>query len=144
MKTLFTLILCLNISAIWAQNQYILEPVDSPGTIVIDEIPLLKKISEQKIKVNKINRFDGYRVEIFQSSNRAEGKDVLDKFKSEHPDVPAEMVFESAFVKIKVGIYRNKLEAQKMLSQMTIDFPASKIVYVKGLPFPPLQTQNNE
>ena len=144
MKTVITLLLSFQFGAIWAQGSYLLEPVDSPGTIIIDEIPLLKKISEQKIKVNKVNRFDGYRVEIFQTSNRAEAKEVLDKFKEEHTNVPAEMVFASAYVKIKVGIYRSKLEAQKMLIEMKDEYPSSKIVYVKGLPFPPIYQEEND
>ena len=69
---------------------------------------------------------------------------MLDKFKEEHTNVPAEMVFESAYVKIKVGIYRSKLEAQKMLIEMKDEYPSSKIVYVKGLPFPPIYQEEND
>ncbi|MBI1185502.1 hypothetical protein GC194_14625 [bacterium] len=145
MKTIVVaIVLLVSAFAASAQQRYLLEPVDSPGTVVINEDPILKRISLQKIKVNKINRFDGYRVEIYQGNNREEAKTALEEFKELYPDVPAEIVYEGPYAKVKVGIYRSKLEAQKMLVTMQETHPGSKIVYVRGMPFPPLLVHDKQ
>ncbi|MGB0429755.1 MAG: hypothetical protein ACPGLV_04715 [Bacteroidia bacterium] len=121
-----------------AQQEYLLIPADTPGTIVINEGYKLKQISSQKIKYNRVARFDGFRIEIYQGNNRKEAKETLEKFIEEHPEVPAEMVFENPYVKIKVGIYRNKLEAQNLYYQLKKEYKGTKMVHGKGLQFPPL------
>ncbi len=124
-----------------AQQDYLLLPADTPGTIIINESYTLKQISSQKIKVNRINKFNGYRIEIYQGSDRKVAQEILEKFKEENPGIPAEMVFESPYVKIKVGIFRSKLEAQKLFFKMKNEHDGAKIVYGNGLAFPPLNSK---
>ena len=129
----------------FGQNNFALEPVEGTrGTITVKKNQKLRAITQQKVKMNKINRFDGYRIELYQGRNRKDAEEILQKFKEEYKTTPAEIVFERPNVKIKVGIYRNKLEAQKLLSEMRKEYPAAKIVRVKGLPFPPFHQGEKE
>lgn len=127
-----------------AQQEYLLMPADSSGTIIINEGAMVKRITEQAIKVNRINRFEGYRIEIYQGNDRKEAKEILEKFVEEYPNTPAELVFENPYVKVKVGIFRSKLEAQQMFYTMKQEHDGAKIVIGKGLPFPPLKNKEVE
>lgn len=121
------------------QQQYLLQPADSSGSVEVNESALLKKIGAQKTKINRIQKgIEGYRIEIYQGSDRKAAQEILSDFKENHPNVPAELVFENPYVKVKVGAFRNKLEAQKLYKELNEELEGVKIVFVKGMPYPPL------
>jgi hypothetical protein len=90
------------------------------------------------VKVNRISRFDGYRIEVYNKNSRTEARDILLAVNEKYPGVPSEIVFEGAFVKVKVGIFRTKLEAHALWVALEESYPGAKIVYGKGLAYPPL------
>lgn len=139
MKSLFfTLMLCSVAIPSFSQQEYLLQPADTPGTVTITEPPLMARIRGQMAKVNRINRFDGYRIEVYNKNSRTEARDILLEVNEKYPGVPAEIVFEGAFVKVKVGIFRSKLEAHALWCALEKTYPGAKIVFGKGLPYPPL------
>jgi len=147
MKSLFTLsAICLFAVAVSAQQQYLLQPSDSPGSVEINESVLLRKISGQKVKLNRIKKgIEGYRIEIYQGGDRKAATEILERFEEEHPNVPADLVFESPYVKVKVGAYRSKLDAHKLYSTLKEEeYEVVKIVFVKGMQYPPLNCDDYE
>lgn len=141
MKTALALTFGLMLSSLsWAQQQYLLQPADSAGTIEVQENELLKRITAQKVKINRIQKgIEGYRIEIYQGNDREAAKDLLEAFQEKYPKIPAEMVFESPYVKVKVGAFRNKIEAQKLYTELSEEHTGVKMVFVKRMPYPPLQ-----
>ncbi|MFY0673552.1 MAG: hypothetical protein JXQ87_09105 [Bacteroidia bacterium] len=145
MKKALSIIFGLFLShSLWAQQGYLLLPADTPGVVKINESEQLRRITSQKVKVNRIKKFDGYRIEIYQGNDRIAAQETLEKFKEEYPYIPAKMVFEKPYVKIKVGIFRSKLEAQPLFFDLKREYEASKVVFVKGVQFPPLNNKKVE
>lgn len=139
MKKALTFIYCLALGfSAKAQQEYLLLPADTPGQVKIKTSDQLKRITIQKVKVNRIKKFEGYRIEIYQGNDRKAAEEILEKFKAENPRIPAEMVFEKPYVKVKVGIFRSKLEAQHLFFALKEEYEGSKVVFVKGVAFPPL------
>jgi hypothetical protein len=145
MKKALTFAFCIALAICAnAQQEYLLLPADTPGQVKINSSDLLKRITIQKVKVNRITKFEGYRIEIYQGNDRKAAEEVLEKFREEHPNVPAEMVFEKPYVKVKVGIFRSKLEAQHLFFALKEEYEGSKVVFVKGVAFPPLNGEKEK
>ena len=145
MKKALTFVFCVAFAiSSNAQKEYLLLPADTPGTVKINTGVALKHITQQKVKVNQIKKFDGYRIEIYQGNDRKIAKEILEKFKAENPSIPAVMVFETPHVKVKVGIFRSKLEAQPLYFNLKDEYVGSKLVFSKGISFPPLNAKKEE
>lgn len=141
MKRVFALSIALLLAAVvWGQQQYLLQPNETPGTVEINENALLQRITAQKVKMGRIQKgIDGYRIEIYQGSDRKAAQEILENFKKDYPKVAAELVFESPYVKVKVGAFRNKIEAQKLYNEVSKELTGVKMVFVKGMPYPSLR-----
>lgn len=55
---------------------------------------------------------DGFRVQLFSSADRNSANALRTKFKTEYPEVPAYLVYQQPYFKVRVGDFRNQIEAQ--------------------------------
>ena len=98
---------------------------DSSSALQIEVDPrfegYLKAYMEQKKTM-------GYRVQLYSGNKRADAEQVrlafITKFEKERPD----LIYQQPNFKIRVGNYRNRLEATKYLMLYKIDFPSAFIV----------------
>jgi len=74
-------------------------------------------------------KITGFRIQLFSGNSRWEAvkvkSDFLQKYKEE---IPPHLVYQSPNFKIRVGDFRNRLEAQKNLELLKIDYPTAFIV----------------
>ena len=84
----------------------------------------------------------GYRVQIFFGSNRQAAYNAQAKFKDEYPEVQTYVSYTEPNFKVQVGDFRNRLEAQKMQSELTKMFPSMFIIAGKINP-PNSDTSND-
>lgn len=142
MKTLGSLVIALLCAApTLAQQQYLLQPADTAGKISVNESYQMNRIGETRKKSNRIlGGMEGYRIEVYQGSDRKQAQETYELFQELYPNTSANVVFENPYVKVKVGTYRNKLEAQKLYSELkdNEDFEGVKIVYQQKMKFPAL------
>lgn len=73
----------------------------------------------------------GYRIQIFfdsgiNSSDRA--KQVRDEFLSFFPDIPAYVSWKAPNYRVRVGDFRSRLEAEKMLQSILIAYPNAWVI----------------
>ena len=73
----------------------------------------------------------GYRVQIFfdsgsNSSDRA--KAVRDAFAALYPDIPAYVSWKAPNYRVRVGDWRNRLEAEKALQLIVIEYPNAWVI----------------
>ena len=92
-----------------------------------------KRVNELILKHVLINeakdgKMQGYRVQIHFGPERAKALDVKTKFTTEYKDVPSYLSVEMPYFKIRVGDFRTKLEAYKLLQEISGDFPGAFIV----------------
>ena len=78
-----------------------------------------------------VKGFPGYRIQIFfesgnYSKNRAFGEKA--KFMSRYPDVAAYVVYQEPYYKVRVGNFRNKLEAEAFKQRIIEQWPESYLI----------------
>lgn len=98
----------------------------------INQDPKLDKILNWHISNNKINNsIEGYRVEIFFSSNTDAKEKALRKkieFLSIYPDNTVHVKFISPNFRVRVGDFRTKNEALKLYREIKDTYPVAFIV----------------
>lgn len=93
-----------------------------------------------------VKGFPGYRIQIyFESGNYSKNKAFGEKgkFMSRFPEVSAYVVFQEPYYKVRVGNFRNKLEAEAFKQRIKEQWPEAYIIKDDiELPeiFPPKET----
>jgi hypothetical protein len=122
---LFSMFLLLSANA---QSSDSLKIFSADSNIVQD-----KRVNELVLKHVLINearkgKIKGYRVQIHFGQEKAKALDVKSKFMAQHKDVPSYLDYQQPYFKIRVGNFRTKLEAYKLLQEISGDFSGSFIV----------------
>ena len=128
MKKLFLLLLSL----FYFLNSY--SQSDSARIFSIDSnIIQDKRVNELVLKhvlINEAKRgtMKGFRVQIHFGSEKAKALDVKSKFMTEYKEISTYLDYQQPYFKIRVGDFRTKLEAYKLLQEISGDFPGAFIV----------------
>ena len=92
------------------------------------------------------NGMDGYRIEIFSSSQVTAKEQALARkveFLAGHPEISANILFISPNFKVRVGDFRTKNEALKVFKQIQGEYPSAFIVQDR-IDFPMLKSSRYE
>ena len=92
-----------------------------------------KRVNELVLKHILINeakkeKMKGYRVQIHFGPEKAKALDVKTKYTSQYGNNSAYLDYQQPYFKIRVGDFRTKLEAYKLLQEISGDFPGAFIV----------------
>lgn len=102
------------------------------GEVRIVQDYRIKNIVNKQIRIDdKAGGFQGYRIQIFFDSGsqaRIKANDVKSKFLTLYPDLSIYLTYEQPFFKIRVGDFRNMLEAQGFKNIVLAEFPNAFIV----------------
>ncbi|MDX1601593.1 MAG: SPOR domain-containing protein [Salinimicrobium sediminis] len=92
-------------------------------SIIQDEaIPELLEKKTEMVKDGVIG--DRYRIQLFSGDNNQASK-VIKDYRSQYPDWPSTIVFETPNYKVWVGNFRNSLEADRALLEIKKTFPSA-------------------
>ena len=137
MKIVSVILFILFASAGFAQSLVTTSDPDSSLVVIRDS--RFDDLVERQKKENLLRRtIPGYRVQIFFGSNRQKATDVKSDFSSKFPDVPAYISYQQPNFKIRVGDYRSRFEAQRMMSELNGMYPTTFIV-PDEISLPPLK-----
>lgn len=78
-----------------------------------------------------VKGFPGYRIQIyFESGNYSKNKAFGEKgkFMARYPDVAAYVIFQEPYYKVRVGNFRNKLEAEAFKARIKEQWPEAYII----------------
>ena len=85
----------------------------------------------------------GYRVQIYTGSNRAEAFKAQTRFQESYPDTRTYISYSEPNFKVRVGDFRTRLEASKMVRDVKAWFPLTFIISEKiNPPKLDIETQN--
>ena len=73
----------------------------------------------------------GYRIQIFmQSGNQAlsNAEEIIEEFTEKNKDMPAYLRFTAPYYRVRIGDFRTRLEAEKFLHEIEIDYPQAFVV----------------
>jgi hypothetical protein len=108
------------------------------GRVVVIQDQLVNTVLQEyealrlRIMENPDNKaIPGYRIQIFfdsgiNSSDRA--KQARDEFLFLFPDIPAYVSWKAPNYRVRVGDFRNRLEAEKMLQSIIIGYPNAWVI----------------
>lgn len=121
MKLFFTLIICCFSIAVSAQKR---------GTVTIVKDPLVDSLIEKRIQLSKkaaastihsngpgVSQL-GYRVQIFYGSDRKETFNEQLRFKTAYPKINTYITYKEPNYYLRVGDFRTRLEAQRLLNEL--------------------------
>ncbi|MCD8741340.1 SPOR domain-containing protein [Mucilaginibacter roseus] len=84
----------------------------------------------------------GYRVQIFNGSNRKDAYKAQNRFQDMHPDMRTYISYRDPNFRVHAGDFRTRLEAQKMLEELKPYFSGMFVIPGKINP-PKLNTGND-
>ncbi|AMQ00718.1 Preprotein translocase [Pedobacter cryoconitis] len=126
MKTLFTFIICCFSFAVSAQKR---------GEVVIVKDPLVDSLIEKRIALSKkatpatghrngaIVSQMGFRVQVFYGSDRRHTFNEQARFKSAYPKLNTYITYKEPNYYLRVGDFRTRLEAQRLMNELRSTFP---------------------
>lgn len=74
---------------------------------------------------------NGYRVQFFSSSNRAEAYSAQARFNRKYPDMRTYISYREPYFKVRAGDFRTRLEASKLLQELRPMFTSLFIIQEK-------------
>jgi len=103
--------------------------------VVIHQSPAIGKLVDKHIEINKnFKKSDGFRVQIF-SINGANSSDRANLMKAEfiskYPDAEVHIVYKAPYYKVRIGDFRQKLDAEKYMKSIKSDYPFAFVVIDK-------------
>jgi len=125
MKLFFTFIICCFSIVLFAQKK---------GTVTIVKDPLIDSLIERRIMLSKkaapvtmhrtgpIVSQMGYRVQVFYGSDRRETFNEQARFKTTYPKINSYIIYKEPNYYLRVGDFRTRLEAQRMMNELRSAF----------------------
>lgn len=109
------------------------------GKVEVIKDPRVDTLIARRYAVAKNVGGQGYRVQIYYGSSRAEAFKAQAKFQEKYPDIRTYISYHEPNFRLRVGDFRTRLEASKMLFDLKPWFPLMFIISEKINP-PKLDT----
>lgn len=76
--------------------------------------PYLDSLVQKNIAKHQAEQTrDGFRLQLFSGTERNNANNLRNRFKGEFPDLPIYLIYQQPYYKLRVGDFRNKIEAQQ-------------------------------
>jgi len=109
-------------------SNYIVSAQNEQGIVKIKADKNISELLKQKVEYNKTKEtYKGYRIQLFYGSEKGANEEI-DKFKSLFPDIPVKLLFSSPDWKVQAGNYHTKLDADRDLKEIKMDFPSAIVL----------------
>jgi len=145
MKIIFTFIGCLLLfKASFAQKGEVTEIKDPQIDSLIAKRLEVYKTGGDVVKSNKpIVSGYGYRVQIFYGSDRREVFNQQARFKGSYPKLNTYIVYKEPNYYVRVGDFRTRLEAQRLINELRPTFP-TLFIFREKINAPTLETATDD
>ena len=119
MKKVILLLLLVNgYLTVFAQNK-----------LVVKVDPLIDSLVKKYQEINTVTpHLDGYRIQIFTGADRNNAVAIGNKFLTDFPEQQIYLIYQQPYFKLRVGDYRNLIEAQSFYTQLQKQFGQILIV----------------
>ncbi len=107
---------------------------DSSANVVVNKDPRIDMLVNKQIEINEITTRNsrrsaaGYRILIISSNDRNKVIDAKTKMYREFPELKAYMMYQAPFFRLKVGNFRERIDAEEYLSSIQRIYPTG--VYI--------------
>lgn len=90
--------------------------------------PVLDKIEKQKEQNKKQPTLQGFRVQIYSGSSRQVAMTIRNEIALAQPTFAVYLIYKQPSFRVRVGDFKTRLEAQKLLNEVKAQYPSSFIV----------------
>ncbi|MBD3749042.1 MAG: SPOR domain-containing protein [Sphingobacteriales bacterium] len=101
------------------------------GKVTVIKNPAIDSLIARRIALNKVTSgngspyvMNGYRVQIFFGTDRKEAYAQQAKFKSLYPELDTYLSYTQPNYRVKIGDFRTRAQAQKMMNELRSNFPS--------------------
>jgi len=111
-----------------------LSSAQTRGTVEVVKDPLIDTLIAKRptlVKVSPVSEessSSGYRVQIFFGSNRQAAYAAQAKFRDEYPEYRTYISYNDPNFRVQAGDFHTRLEAQKLMSELTQSFTSLFII----------------
>jgi hypothetical protein len=119
----------------------------NPGHVTVHSDPMLDSLNikydmlrSQIAKVEDNKGVPGYRIQVFFDSGINSGdraRKVREEFMFLFPDIPAYVTWKAPNYRVRVGDFRNRLEAERALQLIVLEYPSAWVIKDE-INFPPI------
>jgi len=116
------------------------------GKVEVDKDPKVDSLIGNYLVVSKssgvsdASSSNGYRVQIFSGSDRKGAYAAQTKFQNKFPDLRTYLTYHDPYFKVRIGDFRSRLEAEKMMQDLKYAFTSLFIISEK-INLPKLDTE---
>lgn len=94
------------------------------GKVTINQDPRIEKLIAYKSELNKSNNEKRYRIQIYNGT-LAGAEKAEKEFTEKFDDISCNISFETPNYKVRVGKFRNRLEADRYLMKVRAEYPSA-------------------
>lgn len=144
MKILYTFIFCLVLFQTSFAQKGEIEVVKDPliDSLIAKRLELYRSTGEVKTNKPIVSAY-GYRVQVFYDSDRREVFNQQARFKNSYPGYNTYISYKEPNYYIRVGDFRTRLEAQKLMNEIRPAFP-TLFIFREKINAPILETTNDD
>ncbi len=120
-RSIFTIVFSLLATGVFAQEA---------GKVTVVKNPLIDSLIARRIALNKGVTKDGtpivvmgYRVQVFFGNDRKEAYTEQARFNSYYPEFATYISYTQPNYRVKVGDFRTRAEAQRLVNELRPSFP---------------------
>lgn len=124
MKRLLLVLMMLSSSYFgWAQGR-----VTADSSRIEMDGSTLKAIEKHKEHNKKNPLIPGYRIQTYAGSSRQQATSIRNEIAEKYPDYVAYVIYKQPTFRVRVGDFRTRFEAQKLLNEIKPVYSSSFIV----------------
>ncbi len=104
------------------------------SSIVVHKDPRIDNLIKKQVEINELTTRDarrfvpGYRILVISTNDRAKANNAKTKIYQEFPELKAYLSWKPPFLKLLVGDFRNREDAEEYLAEIQRFFPTG--VYI--------------
>jgi hypothetical protein len=104
------------------------------SSVVVHKDPRVDLLVKKQIQINELttrdarSRIQGYRILVISTNDRNKATTAKTKIYQEFPELKAYLMYQSPYMKLKVGDFKSREEAEPYLSAIQRFFPSG--VYI--------------
>jgi hypothetical protein len=109
----------------------------SRGTVEVVKDPRIDTLAARRLSLKGSHNAayspsaNGYRVQIYNGSNRKEAYEAQAKFQDQYPAIRTYIVYNQPNYKVRAGDFRTRLEAEKLMQELRPVFASLFIIQEK-------------
>jgi hypothetical protein len=115
------------------------------GSVEVFADPDLDLLVEKHIRINQaLKTTEGFRIQLFSDSgnnSKSRAQEMQVELTTRFPGVGVYLTFKSPNYRVRIGNFRNRLDARRFLNEIAIDYPNAFIVN-DMINFPEVPTPN--